>query len=31
MSIPTDYEPNAELDLMIQRTVDVAPEAVWRA
>lgn len=27
----TDYTPNPELDLVLERTVDVAPELVWRA
>lgn len=27
----TAYTPNPELDLVLERTVDVAPELVWRA
>jgi uncharacterized protein YndB with AHSA1/START domain len=25
------YTPNPELDLILERTVDVAPELVWKA
>jgi uncharacterized protein YndB with AHSA1/START domain len=27
----TAYPPNPELDLVLERTVDVAPELVWKA
>lgn len=31
MNEPMKHEPNSELDLLLEREIDVAPELVWKA